>query len=224
MLANIFWRALTGSHAHIASGTDRVRRYAPGFPAIIAFADPARPDFASLAAYCEPGDRFYCGEWGGPEPAGWKIEVDTRMCAMLWAGASPRAVGSGDVVRLGAEHVPQMLALAALTKPGPYAQRPLEIGEWYGIVEEGRVVAMAGERAHAGGLREVSGVCTLPEFQGRGYAKRLTEHVIRSQLARGLTPFLHVASANARARAIYERMGFVVDQEIPLRVVELRAG
>jgi ribosomal protein S18 acetylase RimI-like enzyme len=175
-----------------------------------------------LRRFCEPGDRFYCGEWDGPAPAGWTIEMDTRMCAMLWAAATPRAFASDDVVRLDSAHVPQMLALAGATKPGPYAQRPLEIGEWYGILDNDQVVAMAGERAHAGELREVSGVCTMPGYQGRGYAKRLTEHVIRSQLARGFTPFLHVASANLRARALYERMGFVVDQEIPLRIVELR--
>jgi predicted GNAT family acetyltransferase len=112
-----------------------------------------------------------------------------------------------------------MVALAAQTKPGPFAQRPMEIGEWYGVLEGDKLVAMAGERAADGDFREISGVCTLPEYQGRGYARVLTERVIQSQLERGLIPFLHVASANARARELYERMGFVVDQECAMRVV-----
>jgi predicted GNAT family acetyltransferase len=82
---------------------------------------------------------------------------------------------------------------------------------------------MAGERLHHGSFREVSGVCTLPEYRGRGYAKRLMETVIRSQLARGLKPFLHVASTNTGARTLYERMGFAVVREVPMRVVSLRA-
>ena len=220
-LANIFWRAFTGSHAHLTNGNEEVRRYSADFPPIVAFRDPSRPDFAALTRFSEPGERFYCGEWRGAEPAGWRIEMDTHMCAMLWSGVPPDAEYP-DVVRLGPQHVPAMRAIAALTKPGPFAARPMDIGEWYGILEGDKLVAIAGERAHAGELREVSGICTLPEYQGRGYARRLTERVIKSQLSRGFTPFLHVASANVRARTLYERMGFVVDQEIPLRVVSPR--
>ena len=220
-LGNIVWRSLTGSQAHLSTGTDRIKRFIPGFPALVGYADTERPDFKALEPFCRPGDRFYCAYWRGPEPKGWKIEVDTLMCAMLWQGTTPKAQPTTHIERLGSQHVPQMVALAALTKPGPFADRPLEIGEWYGVLDGERVVAMAGERMHAGNLREVSGICTLPDYQGKGYARRLTEHVIRSQLARGLTPFLHVASSNARARKIYERMGFVVEREIPLRVVSL---
>ena len=218
-LANIVWRSLKGSHGHIASGTDRIRRYARGFPPLVGYADTANPDFAALAPFCNPGERFYCAEWRGADPPGWKIEVDTTMCAMLWNGTAPDPAGSRDAVRLGLEHVPQMTALAALTKPGPFADRPMEIGEWYGFLDGDRVVAIAGERLHEGKLREISGVCTLPEYQGKGHARRLTERVLLSQLARGLKPFLHVASANARARTLYERMGFVVEREVPMRIV-----
>ena len=220
-LANLFWRAFTGKQAHLACGTQASRRYAPGFPPIIAFADPANPDFAALGAYCSPGDRFYIAEWRGPTPRGWSLDVDTFMCAMVFrAETADRPLeGAAPMIRLGPEHVPHMTALAALTKPGPFAERPMEIGEWYGIFDGDRLVAMAGERAADGDYREVSGVCTLPDYQGRGYAKQLTERVLRSQLDRGLIPFLHVASANTRARTLYERMGFEVDQEVPMRVV-----
>jgi len=217
-LANLFWRAFTGTHAHLSSGTDRARRYAAGFPPIIAFADPTEGDLAALEPFCEPGTRFYVAEWKGIVPDGWSLEIDTFMCAMVldkW-GQTRKSAGT---VRLQEKHVPQMVALATLTRPGPFAQRPMEIGEWYGILEGDRLVAMAGERAADGKYREVSGVCTLPECQGRGYARILTERVIESQLSRGLTPFLHVASSNARARKLYEDMGFVVDQEVAMRVV-----
>jgi len=218
-LRNLFWRAFTGSHAHLASGNDRSRRYSPGFPPIIAFADPSKPDFDSLADLCEPGVRFYIAEWKGVAPQGWKMEIDTLMCAMILEDDGRRSNLPAGIVRLGAEHVPQMTAMAALTRPGPFAERPMEIGEWYGMFDGDKLVAMAGERAADRTYREISGVCTLPEYQGRGYARVLTERVIQSQLARGLTPFLHVASANTRARALYERMGFVVDQECAMRVV-----
>ena len=40
-------------------------------------------------------------------------------------------------------------------------------------------------------------------------------------MARGDTPFLHVVSTNARAIALYERMGFTPAREVPVRVVSL---
>ncbi len=59
-LDNILWRALSGSHAHLATGTDRIRRYAKGYSPLLGFRDPPNPDFAALAPFCEPGERFYC--------------------------------------------------------------------------------------------------------------------------------------------------------------------
>jgi len=63
-------------------------------------------------------------------------------------------------------------------------------------------MAMAGERAFAGSLREVSGICTHPDYQGHGFARRLTAKLIRRQLLRGETPFLHVMRSNEAARAV----------------------
>lgn len=217
-LENVFWRAFTGSQAHLTAGTATIRRYARGLPPIIAYPDPGAPDFAAIRPFVDAGERFYCCYWRGPCPTGWTIEVETAMCGMVWDGrAAPPA--ATDAKPLGLEHVEQMMALAALTRPGPYPSRPMDIGEWWGLLEGDRLVAMAGERAHDGDLREVSGVCTVPDRQGRGFARALTSHVVRSQLERGFTPFLHVASANVRARELYAHMGFAHEREEPLRIV-----
>lgn len=42
--------------------------------------------------------------------------------------------------------------------------------------------------------------------------------LIRRQMMRGETPFLHVMSGNAGARALYERMGFRLYRESVVRV------
>jgi predicted GNAT family acetyltransferase len=78
---------------------------------------------------------------------------------------------------------------------------------------------MAGERFHAGTLREISGVCTHPDFQGRGLARRLVEMLLRIELARGEAPFLHVMTDNHLARRVYERMGFRRIQDCVVRVL-----
>jgi len=196
-----------------------VRRFATGYSPLLAFADPASADFAQIAPYCQAGERFYCGEWTGAQPAGWTIELDTTMCPMLWNGSLPPAGESLDVVRLRSDHVPQAMELTALTRPGPFGERTIELGEWYGVFEDGLLIAMAGERLQDGRLREISGICTRPEFQGRGLARRMTELMVRRLLARGETPFLHVAAKNTRAVELYKKMGFVVTREVPMRIV-----
>jgi predicted GNAT family acetyltransferase len=117
----------------------------------------------------------------------------------------------------------QALALAKLTNPGPFGIRTPELGEYFGYFEGDRLIAMAGERFCAGDLQEVSGICTHPEAQGRGLARRLTELVVRRELARGETPFLHVVSTNAKAIALYERIGFTIAREVPVRIVSRSA-
>jgi ribosomal protein S18 acetylase RimI-like enzyme len=218
-LSNIIWRALSGSHRRLSVGTERTRRYSREFSALLAFEDPPSADLASFGVHCEPGDHLYCTEWKGDAPAGWTIDVDTSVVAMMWRGDRPVLDHSIEVSALDESHVEDMHALVQLTLPGPFARKPMGMGDWLGVFDAGRLVAMAGERLQAGSLHEVSGICTHPDAQGRGLARALTLAMVRRQLDRGETPFLHVMPGNARARTLYERIGFEVDREVPLRVV-----
>jgi len=219
LLDNIFWHALSGPQAHQSSGTSTARRYAEGFSPILAFADPALPDFAALAPYCASGEHFYVGDWSGAMPAGWTLDAEASMFRMVWDGVLPDEDAQLPCRPLGAPDVAQAVALAELTRPGPFGPRTIELGDYFGIFDGDRLVAMAGERAHAPGLREVSGVCTHPDHQGRGWARRLMLKLIRRQLQRGETPFLHVMSTNAGAHGLYLKMGFRDYLEPVVRVV-----
>jgi ribosomal protein S18 acetylase RimI-like enzyme len=222
LLDNIFWHALSGPQAMFAAGSGDARRYARGFSPIVAFADAQRPCFAQLAPHCAGGEHFYCDGWSGVAPADWRIEVESTMLKMVWEGALPDCDEAPQAIALDARHAPQALALAELTHPGPFGLRTLELGDYFGCFEGERLIAMAGERSCAAGLREVSGVCTHPDFQGRGLARRLTAKLIRRQMLRGETPFLHVMSANAAARELYRRMGFRDYRESVVRVIAPR--
>ena len=72
---------------------------------------------------------------------------------------------------------------------------------------------------HAGRLREISGVCTHPDYQGRGFARRLMLKLIRRQMLRDETPCLHVMRANSGALRLHEQMGFRDHLEAVIRVV-----
>jgi len=223
LLDNIVWHSLIGPHAGYAAGTAAARRYVHGFPAFIGFADAQRPDLAALAPFCAPGENLYCAGWSGPAPSGWRIEADKTGCQLVWDAALPAADDTFAAVRLGPEHAPQMLDLVAVTQPGPFGARIGELGEYYGVFEGPQLVAMAGERLGAGALREISGVCTHPDFQGRGLARRLVAKLIRLEVGRNQTPFLHVMQDNVHARRVYERMGFRHHREVLFRVVAREA-
>jgi len=220
ILDDIFWKALTGPQAHFASGAGAARRYARGFSPILGFEDREHPDFAALEPYCDPGERFYVDSWSGAAPEGWSIVVDKKMKRMTWTGELPEEDAQLQVRPLTAGHAQQAVDLALLTNPGPFGLRTIELGEYFGVFEGERLVAMAGERLHAGPYREVSGVCTHPDFQGRGLARRLSARIVRLQMQRGQLPFLHVISSNENAHALYERMGFRDYKETVVRVVE----
>lgn len=220
LLDDVFWQAMHGAQARFCDGNDVARRYARGFSPIVSFADREHPDFAALAPVCDVGERFYCDSWSGPAPSGWAITLESTMCRMVWDAPVPEADPAPEAVPLDAAHAPQAVALATLTNPGPFGLRTLELGDYFGLFEGGSLVAMAGERLEAGPLREVSGICTHPASQGGGLARRLTTKLVRRQLLRGQRPFLHVMSKNLAARALYEKLGFVVYRETVVRVVE----
>jgi ribosomal protein S18 acetylase RimI-like enzyme len=219
LLDNIMWNCLTGPHAKFATGAHTARRYARGFSALVGFRDPEHPDLAALRPFCDADEHFYCGNWSGPTVDGWQIEEETTMFRMVWEGTVPAADDAPDAIPLHQGHAAQALELTRITHPGPFGLRTLELGEYFGFFEGARLVAMAGERMAAGTLHEVSGICTHPDHQGRGLARRLTSKLVRRQLLRGETPFLHVMSANLGARALYEKLGFRNYRETVVRVI-----
>ena len=79
---------------------------------------------------------------------------------------------------------------------------------------------MGGQRMHVPGYREISAVCTHPDFQGRGYARTIVARLAEETFDRGLIPFLHVEEANQRAQTLYRNFGFVERTRLPLLVVE----
>ena len=127
----------------------------------------------------------------------------------------PLGTVDGPVIRaLGDLQRDDVLALTALVYPHYFRPRTMEMGRYFGIYEGDRLAAMIGERMGSTTAREISAVCTHPDFNGRGYARRLMAFLTNDLIARGLQPFLHVSHENTRAKAMYERQGFRVRRNI----------
>jgi ribosomal protein S18 acetylase RimI-like enzyme len=220
LLDNPMWNCLSGPHARYAVGTGSVRRYAPGFSPIIGFENPAVADLSLLTPDARAGEQFYCEQWPGPVPAGWRVISEAHMLRMVECGKGAVDDALGNAIPLNASHAPAAVALATLTRPGPFARRTLELGDYLGIVSNGELIAMAGERMQVGPWREISGVCCAPGHEGKGLAAALMRILLSRQRARGERTFLHVMSANARGLALYRHLGFEVYCDTTIRVVE----
>jgi ribosomal protein S18 acetylase RimI-like enzyme len=106
--------------------------------------------------------------------------------------------------------------------PGPFLPQTIQLGSYFGVrANDGRLIAMAGERLRSTAFAEISAVCTHPEFRGRGYARDLTTFLAAHILAAGKTPFLHVKSENG-AKVVYQKLGFRLRAAICLTVISLR--
>jgi predicted GNAT family acetyltransferase len=112
-----------------------------------------------------------------------------------------------------------MMALATSTRPGPFARRTSSLGEFWGVRENGVLVAMAGTRMQQPGFTEVSGVCTHPEARGRGLASSLSALVSARILESGETPYLHAYATNTTAIRLYHSLGFRLRCPVHVAVV-----
>ncbi len=121
---------------------------------------------------------------------------------------------SSLIVPLSEEHVPLMMELTALTRPGPFLQQTIGFKNYFSIFIEDRLAAMAGQRMHPRPYMEVSAICTHPDFRGLGYAKALMLHVMKIILDNSFTPFLHVLSNNINAIELYKTIGYRTRKEI----------
>jgi len=143
---------------------------------------------------------------------------------MRWAARDLPAVerSTPPIHDLGEADLDAMVDLTSRVFPGYFRRRTPEMGRYVGIVEQGRLSAMGGERLAMTGYCEVSAVCTDPAAAGRGYAHAIVAHLVGRLLAEGVTPFLHVDMGNARAQAIYRALGFGHEREVRLLKVTSR--
>ena len=214
------WRALSTRQAPVAQGDGRALRFAPDYGVFAAAADATPESLAALAALVPQGGQVALVEASpAPPPA-----TAAATSAVLWQMTAPSLTAAPPpdftIVDLTEGDAAQMLALATLTRPGPFFGRTHQLGDFVGVKVDGRLLAMAGERMKPEGFTEVSGVCTDPDCRGRGYAGALMRVVANRILARGETPFLHSYAHNTGAIGLYETLGFVLRSEMTMTVLE----
>lgn len=218
------WSALTSRQSGLARGDARALRFDPDYALFAAAADASPESTAALQALNVSPNGMGLVEAGDmPLPAGAAVRAQAACVQMVAAALTP---GGRDVAfeALGEADAADMLALATLTAPGPFFGKTHRLGDFIGVKADGRLVAMAGERMRPEGFTEVSGVCTHPDFRGRGYAGALMRVVTGRILERGEQAFLHAYASHAATIALYEALGFRVRTTVTYTVLEGPAG
>jgi hypothetical protein len=216
------WTALTTRQAHLARGDGRAWRLGADYGLFAAAADGSDESLAALAALVPAeGALATVGVAEPGPPPGLAAEphvIWQMVCETLTP--PPQAAHTFEIVDLTDADADQMLALATLTRPGPFFARTHQLGAFVGVKDAaGRLLAMAGERMNPPGFTEVSGVCTQPDQRGKGLAGALMRVVAGRIAARGETAFLHSYAHNAGAIALYESLGFTLRAEVTMTVL-----
>ena len=226
-LDNPAWTSLVSDHRDLATGEGPVRRYLPEIGPFAGVEDVNEQSLGALLdCIRETGPvlfaRTRCSLSDFAVPQGLRAVWDRPVVQMVFEEGATTGELDERIVALGAEDVPEMLQLTQVTKPGPFETRTHEMGQYWGIRQGGKLVAMAGERMRQPGFTEVSAICTHPDHQGAGFGRALTLHTARAILERGAVPYLHAFDDNARAIGLYELLGFRHREDI--RAIALQAA
>jgi predicted GNAT family acetyltransferase len=214
VLDNPVWNALASGHLGMARRHGGAARYARDVSPLVGVRDPAATAFADLWELVAPGETVGLVTSEPVEvPTEWQVArtllLDQMVCERPVA-CEGLAVPAVPLLDLRADDVPDMVALAQATRPGPFAPGTISMGRYRGLrAPDGRLMAMAGERVSLDGFTEISAVCTDPDFRGRGHAQALVADLVAWVFAQGRVPFLHMTTDNP-ARRIYEKLGFRV--------------
>lgn len=216
-LDNPIWSALNGRHRDLADGSDGVMRYPADIAPFLGIADADRAPGSDLAATLEAlvpaQDTVYLLGVAPCPPTGWRLRAYRPLAQMI--STEPMPVPDGPpIIPLSQTHHADVLALTALVYPHYFRVRTMTLGRYFGMYVDGRLAAMIGERLGADCFQEVSAICTHPDFNGRGYARRMTAMLSNDILAQGRIPFLHVSYDNARAKALYDSLGYRLRDDI----------
>ena len=225
VLDNPIWNALDTGHQYLAVGDTLARRYPTEIGPLSGLIEDSASAYEAMHQLARPGEALalFLDAPFQPQP-GWSLIRDGRLDQMVCT--EPKEIqrepppNNATLRELISADIPQMVALAELTEPGPFRTGTSNLGRFFGIFEGDRLLAMAGQRLSIPGLREVSAVCTHPDARGRGYARAAMIEVINDMVSRGETPFLHVLATNAPAISIYTALGFTRRRSFELAVLQ----
>ncbi|GAB3039800.1 GNAT family N-acetyltransferase [Oleiagrimonas citrea] len=223
LLDNPFWSSLQSRHRALALCAGDVMRYPSEYAPFLGVASQDADVEEALSELVAEGETWLLLGVAPKLSNAWSLETFRPLAQMVCDEPLPVIEGP-EAIELDERHRDDVLELVALVYPHYFRERTTELGRYFGIYRDGRLAAMVGERLGTSDAREISAVCTHPDYTGRGYARRLIAMLTNDHLERGWTPFLHVSQDNMRARDLYLQMGYRQRREIDFWALRSASG
>ena len=200
----VIWRALTSVQESLAEGDERARRYPADIAPFAAMVDTEPASFRSLLTLVGGDDQIAVITTEEVEPpSAFSVVRRAPVDQMVLEDAGACTAQPGPpIAALGVADVPEMLALANVTQPGPFLPRTLELRPLHRN-SSARRAGRHGGRTHASRRvhRDQRGV--------RGTGVSRTSFRSRSRQIAGFidsrrgpkSPFLHVFSSTTMRRS-----------------------
>lgn len=210
-LDNPVWYSLSETHGKFAIDYNGIKFYNPEYcsfgGADKVYAAEAIGDYAQLTK-----NFFIVGE-NSNLPTGLKL-IKEVVCLQMVIEQPVDVPVANEIVLLTSQHTKALYELVNLVQPGYFMKKTALMGNYYGIFENGALIAVTGERMQMDALVEISAVITHPDHTGKGCAKQLVTYAVNSIFKKNKIPYLHVVKNNAGAIKLYEKLGFVTRREI----------
>jgi predicted GNAT family acetyltransferase len=153
-------------------------------------------------------------------PVDWEVKLNKTMLQMVFQNVLPEITNDQQIKVLDESHVTQMLDLTKRTNRGPFFNKTILLGNYLGIFDNKKLIAMAGQRNKIGNYTEVSAVCTDPGFTGKGYAKKIMVQLMHIIMKDNYIPMLHLFKDNTNALALYFKLGFEIRRELQVYFIQ----
>ncbi|MBI5707628.1 MAG: GNAT family N-acetyltransferase [Armatimonadetes bacterium] len=223
-LDNPIWHSLMTRHAHLAIGDGLALRYPPDVTPFIAVEEKSGRAASQMLEIVQPGDRVGILAVIPERTADWDLVHGIEVHQYVWDLPAADAWPEPEAIVMGEAHIEAMLELTAQVYPAYFRPGTARLGHYVGILEDGVLCAMAGVRMAMDGYQELSAICTHPDHRGKGYATRLTRHLVHYVMSKGDVAFLHTESDNVAAQRVYERLGFTLRRVLPFDMLERKGA
>ena len=213
-LKNPVWHSLNETHKKFAVEINGVRFYNPEVCPFGSFEDEGKTVVASNEYVKGTDEFFYVSENQTPFVDDTKVALVKKIdgCQMVLNQLANVEI-TEKIVPLEKEMMDEIYDLVWLVMPGYYRKRTYEMGKYFGIFKDGKLVSVTGQRMQTDQFIEVSAVVTHPNYTRQGLAKQLIAHTTKEILEDGKAPILHTNKGNL-AIPLYEKLGFELTRDM----------
>lgn len=213
-LKNPVWHSLNETHSKFLIEFDGVQFYKPEICIFGAFYDDTKTTKA-LKKYSKIAERFFLvSENGIPMIDNDTVILEKKIdgCQFVLENLVDNDI-TENIILLTEEHLDEVYNLIWLVMPGFYQKGGFNMGKYYGIFKDNKLVSITGQRMQTDDFIEISGVVTHPDYTRRGLAKQLVAHTTKEIIKEKKLPFLHTNKGNS-AIPLYEKLGYRLTRDM----------